>query len=270
MKPTRGKSICKQLKALRHSIAEENGIPLEQRECTYEGPCRGTCPRCEAEVKYLERALAHRLKLGKAATVAGLSLSLAACSNGGSAPQGTVLTVGDTAQTKADTLLPDAPLSEGIQEFDEEAIVGIMGGTPPPPPPPYEEDTAAIVDDYEYEVGEVAADFQVVEYEPEFPGGMGALHAFLKENIRYPEAARKNRIEGKVYVTFIVEKDGSITNAKLLRDIGGGCGAEAVRAVKTMPRWIPAKQRGETVRCQFNLPVTFTLTEEEREQAKKQ
>lgn len=263
MKPTRGKSICKQLKALRHSIAEENGIPLEQRECTYEGPCRGTCPRCEAEVKYLERALAHRLKLGKAATVAGLSLSLAACGNGGSDPQNTVLTVGDTAQTKADTLLPDAPLSEGIQEFDEEAIVGIMGGTPPPPPPPppppYEEDTAAIVDDYEYEVGEVEADFQVVEYEPEFPGGMGALHAFLKENIRYPEAARKNRIEGKVYVTFIVEKDGSITHAKILHDIGGGCGEEAIRVVNSMPRWKPGTQRGKPERTQFNLPVQFKL-----------
>lgn len=257
MKPTRGKSICKQLKAVRQRIAEENGIPLEQRECTYEGPCRGTCPRCEAEVKYLERALAHRLKLGKAATVAGLSLTLAACGNGGSAPQGTVLTVSDTAQTKADTLLPDAPLSEGIQEFDEEAIVGIMGGTPPPLPD--EEDTAAIVDDYEYEVGEVVADFQVVEYEPEFPGGMGVLHAFLKENIRYPEAARKNRIEGKVYVTFIVEKDGSITHAKILHDIGGGCGQEAIRVVNSMPRWKPGKQRGKPVRVQFNLPVQFKL-----------
>ncbi len=230
-----GKSICKQLKAVRQRIAEENDIPLEQRECTYEGPCRGTCPRCEAEVQYLERALASRLKLGKAATVAGLSLSLAACGNGGSAPQDTVLIVGDTAQTKADTLLPDAPLSEGIQEFDEEAIVGIMGGTPPPLPD------------------------EVVEYEPEFPGGMEALYAFLKENIRYPEAARKNRIEGKVYVTFTVEKDGSITHAQILHDIGGGCGQEAIRVVNSMPRWKPGTQRGKPVRIPFNLPVIFKL-----------
>ena len=256
-----GKSICKQLKAVRQRIAEENDIPLEQRECTYEGPCRGTCPRCEAEVQYLERALASRIKLGKAATVAGLSLSLAACGNGGSAPQDTVLTVGDTAQTKADTLLPDAPLSEGIQEFDEEAIVGTMGETlpPPPPPPPYEEDTAAIVDDYEYEVGEVVANIQVVEYEPEFPGGMGALYAFLKENIRYPEAARKNKIEGKVYVTFTVEKDGSITHAQILHDIGGGCGEEAIRVVNSMPRWKPGTQRGKPVRTPFILPIQFKL-----------
>ena len=230
-----GKSICKQLKAVRQRIAEENDIPLEQRECTYEGPCRGTCPRCEAEVQYLEQALTRRLKLGKAATVAGLSLSLAACGNGGSAPQGTVLTVGDTAQTKADTLLPDAPLSEGIQEFDEEAIVGIMGGTPPPLPD------------------------EVVEYEPVFPGGMGALHAFLKENIRYPEAARKNRIEGKVFVTFTVEKDGSITHAEIFHDIGGGCGQEAIRVVNSMPRWKPGTQRGKPVRTPFILPVQFKL-----------
>ena len=69
---TRGKNICNQLKAVRRSIAEENGIPLEIPECTYKGPCRGTCPRCEAEVRFLENALADRIRLGKVATVAGI------------------------------------------------------------------------------------------------------------------------------------------------------------------------------------------------------
>ena len=75
---TRGKNICNQLKEVRKRIAEENNIPLEIEECTYKGECRGTCPRCEAEVRYLENALANRLKLGKVATVAGLALGLAA------------------------------------------------------------------------------------------------------------------------------------------------------------------------------------------------
>ena len=73
----RGKTICNQLKEVRKHIAEENGIPLEMEECTYKGECRGTCPRCEAEVRYLENALAERLRIGKVATVAGLALGLA-------------------------------------------------------------------------------------------------------------------------------------------------------------------------------------------------
>lgn len=75
---THGKNICNQQKEVRKRIAEENGIPLEIEECTYKGECRGTCPRCEAEVRYLENALADRLRLGKVATVAGLALGLAA------------------------------------------------------------------------------------------------------------------------------------------------------------------------------------------------
>ena len=73
----RGKDICNELKALRRRIADENQIPLETEECTYKGECCGTCPRCDAEVRYLEDALSHRLSLGKAATVAGLALGLA-------------------------------------------------------------------------------------------------------------------------------------------------------------------------------------------------
>ena len=121
--------------------------------------------------------------------------------------------------------------------------------------------------DYGYEVGEAIEEgeeswYVVVDEEPQFPGGMDALYAFLKENIRYPQQARDNGITGKVYVTFVVEKDGSISNPRLLRDIGGGCGPEAIRVVRMMPRWIPGKLRGETVRVQFNIPVKFTLPDE--------
>ena len=75
---TNGKNICKELKAIRRRVADENQIPLEQHECTYDGPCDGTCPRCEAEVKYLEQELHRRMTLGKAAAVAGVAMSLAA------------------------------------------------------------------------------------------------------------------------------------------------------------------------------------------------
>ena len=81
---SRGKNICKELKAVRKRIAEENGIELEIPECTYQGPCKGTCPRCESEVQYIEDELARRIRLGKVATVAGLALGLAV-SNGAKA-----------------------------------------------------------------------------------------------------------------------------------------------------------------------------------------
>ncbi len=101
--------------------------------------------------------------------------------------------------------------------------------------------------------------FQVVENDPEFPGGLDAMYKYLAQNIKYPQLARENNITGKVYVEFVVEKDGSVSNVKVLRDIGGGCGQEAVRVVKTMPKWTPGKQRGKAVRVAYRLPVNFNL-----------
>ena len=101
--------------------------------------------------------------------------------------------------------------------------------------------------------------FLVVENEPEFPGGSDSLYAYIARNIKYPETAKKEKIEGRVFVTFVIEKDGQVSSAKILRDIGGGCGEEAIRVVKSMPKWKPGTQRGNPVRFQFNLPVSFML-----------
>ncbi len=101
--------------------------------------------------------------------------------------------------------------------------------------------------------------FTVVENDPEFPGGQEAMYKYLAQNIKYPQLARDNNITGRVYVTFVVERDGSVTGVRVLKDIGGGCGQEAVRVVKSMPKWHPGKQRGKAVRVQFNLPVNFNL-----------
>lgn len=101
--------------------------------------------------------------------------------------------------------------------------------------------------------------FVVVENQPQYPGGKDAQIKFLATNIKYPQEARKAGIQGMVYVTYVVEKDGSITDVRFLRGIGGGCDEEAVRVIKAMPSWIPGTQRGEAVRVQFNLPIRFTL-----------
>lgn len=82
---------------------------------------------------------------------------------------------------------------------------------------------------------------------------------FLRDNIKYPQIARESGIQGTVYVTFVVEKDGRVTDIRVLRGIGGGCDEEAVRVIKAMPRWQPGKQRGKPVRVQFNMPIKFTL-----------
>ena len=99
--------------------------------------------------------------------------------------------------------------------------------------------------------------FTVVQDDPQFQGGMEALYKYLEDNIRYPRGA--GCVTGKVYVSFIVERDGSITNAHILKDLCDGCGEEALRLVNSMPKWIPGKQRGRPVRVQYNLPVSFSL-----------
>jgi periplasmic protein TonB len=101
--------------------------------------------------------------------------------------------------------------------------------------------------------------FTVVEEQPGYPGGDEARIKFLQENIKYPEEAKELGVQGKVFVTFVVEVDGSITDVKVLRGIGAGCDEEAIRVVKSMPKWVPGKQRGQPVRVQFNLPIKFTL-----------
>jgi len=156
---------------------------------------------------------------------------------------------------------------------------------PPPPPPPKQVTQIKIVDD-DVEVDDdididVDADddtemeeyippeedeeimeteiFTVVESMPEFPGGMGELMKFLAQNIKYPPLAKESGIQGRVFINFVVEPTGAISNVKILRGIGGGCDEEAVRVVESMPKWKPGKQRGKNVRVSYNLPVKFTL-----------
>jgi TonB family protein len=104
--------------------------------------------------------------------------------------------------------------------------------------------------------------FTLVEVQPGFLGGEEERIKFLRANMHYPETAKDNWIQGKVFVSFIVEKDGSLSDVMILKGIGGGCDEEAVRVVKKMPRWIPGTQRGEAVRVRFILPIKFTLTEQ--------
>ena len=101
--------------------------------------------------------------------------------------------------------------------------------------------------------------FKIVEEMPSFPGGEAKLMEYVSKNIKYPQIARETGIQGRVFVNFVVEPDGSVSNVTVLRGIGGGCDEEAMRVVKNMPKWKPGKQRGKAVRVQYMLPVNFRL-----------
>ena len=101
--------------------------------------------------------------------------------------------------------------------------------------------------------------FTVVEQMPLFPGGDGALMAFLRDNIKYPTVAAENGVQGRVVVGFVVERDGSITDVNILRGVDPSLDREAMRVVKSMPKWTPGKQNGSAVRVKYQVPVSFRL-----------
>ena len=174
-----------------------------------------------------------------------------------------------------------------VDDTPEEMVEITQQEKQPPPPPPQQqttvieivEDDMEIEDEIEIDVEadqetvveeyipvedddeeeEEAQIFTVVESMPGFPGGETAMKRYLAENIQYPQMARESGIQGRVFVTFVVEKDGNVTDVRVLRGIGGGCDEEAIRVIKNMPRWDPGKQRGKPVRVQFNMPIMFKL-----------
>ncbi|MCB0528930.1 MAG: TonB family protein [Saprospiraceae bacterium] len=109
-----------------------------------------------------------------------------------------------------------------------------------------------VVEDKTYEMFDI-------QKPPSFPGGEKELLKYLSENIKYPPLARENNIQGTVALTFVVGKDGSVKDVQIVKDIGGGCGKEAVRVVQTMPKWNPGEANGHAVKVRFTLPVRFRL-----------
>ncbi len=109
--------------------------------------------------------------------------------------------------------------------------------------------------------------FNVVEEQATFPGGMGAWVRHLKENLKYPEQAKREGIEGAVFLSFVVRKDGDISDIQVARGIGGGCDEEAVSLLLDSPNWIPGKQNGEEVNSKMQVRIVFRLSKEERKNA---
>ena len=179
-----------------------------------------------------------------------------------------------------------ADLGQVSDDFEEMLDIPPTEQPPPPPPKIQQPEIVEVPDEEEIEeeievdldveiteedvieeivfeepVEEEVAEevFTIVEQQPEFPGGMGAFYQFVQKKLKYPSQARRMGIEGKVFVQFVVDKAGNITEVMAVRGIGAGCDEEAVRVIKGSPKWKAGKQRGKAVKVRMILPITFKL-----------
>ena len=179
-----------------------------------------------------------------------------------------------------------AGMDLGVIEDNFEDLLEIPPTEQPPPPPPviqqpeiievpdeeeleeeieieldveFEEELIVeelVFEEPEEEVEEI---FTIVEDQPEFPGGIGAFYKYVATNLRYPAQARRMGIAGKVFVQFVVEKDGRLTDVQILKGIGAGCDEEALRVIKKSKAWKPGRQRGRPVKVRMIIPINFRL-----------
>ena len=238
----RGKEVCKMLKEIRRQIALENDIVYITTECKHKGNCAGTCPKCEAEVAYLEEQLAARKRLGKTNRVAGIAMGIAATLPAAFASCNT--TQGDPVPPEGDPVVPIDSVEQHLTgELAADTTQKINQNTT----------TNLFEPEPEEFFGEI------VEVMPEFPGGVAKLMQYLKDNIRYPKEAKEAQTEGRVIIQFIVEKDGSIKDAEVIKSVDPLLDAEAIRVICGMPKWKPGEQKGKPIRQHFTIPVTFQL-----------
>ena len=282
----RGKQTCKILKEIRKQIAAENDIHLVIEECTYQGDCLGTCPKCEAEVRYLERELEKRQRLGKAAVFAGMTIgtaiTAAGCGPLAPTPNGMLekpldtIIASDTIKNdsveepfllEGDVMVPvpDSIKADAIGKQEKKTscpsdmLLEIVGGIE------VDDVTEGFIAP---EVGEVENSdmvdvYTIVEQMPEFPGGEAELIHYISKNIHYPQEAKEKGIQGRVFIGFVIEKDGSVSNVRNLRGVDSELDAEAMRVVESMPKWKPGMHNGEFVRVSYQIPIHFKLEEDQ-------
>ena len=179
-----------------------------------------------------------------------------------------------------------AGMDLGVIEDNFEDLLEIPPTEQPPPPPPVIQqpeiievpDEEEIEEEIEIELDvefeeeliveelvfeepeeEVEEIFTIVEDQPEFPGGIGAFYKYVATNLRYPAQARRMGIAGKVFVQFVVEKDGRLTDVQILKGIGAGCDEDALRVIKKSKAWKPGRQRGRPVKVRIIIPINFRL-----------
>ena len=262
----RGKQTCKILKDIRRQIAEANDIEFITSECQYQGDCLGTCPKCEAEVRYLEQQLERKRMAGKAITILGISAGLVAmapmtsCSsspNKGTSQETTNASVmfGEICSTPVKDTIPmvekDTINKQELPELPQD--MGLIEITPI-------SGEIITVKDSLTEKDSLTDVLEVAAVMPEFPGGAQELMKFISANIEYPEIAQGDMGQGRVIVRFIVDKEGNIIQPKVVRSVDPYLDKEALRIVGLMPKWKPGElDDGTKVAVRFTIPVMFRL-----------
>lgn len=278
---TRGCNICNTLKAIRKQIADANGISYSPEECHFKGECKGTCPKCEQDVRDLEHELHLRQMAGKAIKVAGIAaglVAMTACSDGKVQRISSDATKSEL--NKVEEPIPGDRQLEGDISFSDEAKYAEeenrkLGEIPSNPRMEITKErtsndrkgttskkskkgnTTLIQSAVDTDSIENSKIFGGVEEMPSFPGGMAALMKYIKDNLRYPEICREGAAMGRVNVVFIVNEDGSLSDVKVIRSIIPELDKEAIRVVKSMPKWNPAKQNGKAVKMKYVVSVNF-------------
>lgn len=237
-----GKDICRYLKEIRRKIAKENDIPLEIPECHFQGECLGTCPKCDAEINYLEQQLAVRKKLSKTAAVIGIAAGLTF------AGQQQAIAQTDSARY----------LTAGLIE---EIIIGYI--TPTKSDEPLRTSDVAkpfrgrlsMLDYGDFD------DADVQSSPPRFVGGEKAMYEFIESHMQYPDEARKNKIEGAVKLKIHLSKSGEVKRVKVIQKAHPLLDAEAVRILSLMPPWEPARFNDNPIATTREIEVIFKLKE---------
>ena len=342
---TRGRNICNTLKAIRKQIADANGINYSPEECHFEGECKGTCPRCEQDVRDLEHELHLRQMAGKAIKVAGVALGITAIAASATSCA-TQKGYYNSTPPKPEKVIPisyqeynssDSILLKEREAFSKKGVLFIQGhiideenkepliGTSVIAKLSGKRTVTDIDGNFTIEVaqgdtitvkyigfqdriiklpemsqdklniitltlnesvlGEVIAGIvpedtvlqptiatdstessklfgEAMEEMASFPGGSAACMKYIADHLRYPETTVNGHIEGRIILGFTVNEDGSLSDIKVMRSLTPALDEEAIRVVKSMPKWNPAKQNGKAVKSKYTVPVVFRLQKE--------
>ena len=268
----KGRVTCEVLKEIRKQIAFENQFDYKTHECTYEGECRGTCPACESEVRYLENEIVKKKYLGKAVVIAGLSVGLLGGLTGCDSKkqekeENSIIPINESKSINDS--IPLKTISKPLQDtfhpkcssYNNNFVLSSFEGGLELEEYPFRNDFNfdSIVENIDEIEGDIDRPVGLIESMPEFPGGNDSLLIYLKNNIQYPENCKKDSISGVVLIGFNIEKDGSITNVKPIVIAVPELDAEAVRVIENMPKWKPGKQYGKPVRVSMQIPIRFSI-----------
>lgn len=257
-----GKETCRILKELRHKIAEANDIVLETSECRFKGDCTGTCPRCEAEVRYLERQLAARRRAGKAVRLAGLAagaIIMSGCGNvSDSKPTETLL--GDVV----DTIIAEE-MCDTVVLTKENNVSNIENVSQRNASKDSVKTDTSLADNNDpdfslinsIDFGEIEDGHDPVYSPPTFPGGEIALERFINRHIIYPDILKDEAISGSVIVEVTIDVDGKVTEPVVISGLDPVLDRQALKIASLLPDFSPATLDHSRVKSIVKLAIDF-------------